>query len=246
MRVSDYIADKLVEFGITQVFCVTGGGAMHLNDSLANHPRLNTVFNHHEQACAIAAEGYFRTSGKIACVNVTTGPGGLNTLTGVMGQWTDSIPVVYISGQVKFETTVGAYGDLSIRQVGDQEVDIVSIVRPLVKYAVQLRNADDVRFELEKAFSIATTGRMGPVWLDVPMNIQGAIFEESRQRAYVAETRAKLDLSFAETAAEKLLDCTQPSHRRRTRHSLKPRRDPGIRKPTFGVFGSCRHDLQRL
>jgi len=210
MRVSDYIAEKLVEFGIRQVFCVTGGGAMHLNDSLANHPQLNTVFNHHEQACAIAAEGYFRASGKIACVNVTTGPGGLNTLTGVMGQWTDSIPVIYISGQVKFETTVGAYRDLSIRQVGDQEVDIVSIVRPLVKYAVQLRNADDVRFELEKAFSIATTGRMGPVWLDVPMNIQGAIFEESRQRAYVAEARTKPDLRFAETAAEKLRTARSP------------------------------------
>ena len=210
MRVSDYVAEKLVEFGITQVFCVTGGGAMHLNDSLANHPRLKTVFNHHEQACAIAAEGYFRASGKIACVNVTTGPGGLNTLTGVMGQWTDSIPVIYISGQVKFETTVGAYRDLAIRQVGDQEVDIVSIVRPLVKYAAQLRNVEDVRFELEKAFSRATMGRMGPVWLDIPMNIQGAIYEESRQRPYREDARTKFDSSFAEAAAAKLLDARSP------------------------------------
>jgi acetolactate synthase I/II/III large subunit len=210
MKVSDYIACKLVEFGITQVFCVTGGGAMHLNDSLANHPGLNTVFNHHEQACAIAAEGYFRASGKIACVNVTTGPGGLNALTGVMGQWTDSIPAIYVSGQVKFETTAAAYEGLGVRQVGDQEIDIVSIVRPLVKYAVQLRNTDDIGFEIEKAFSIATTARMGPVWLDVPMNIQGAILEEARQKPYVVDVKPPMKQAVADDAATRLLAARNP------------------------------------
>jgi len=176
-KVSNYIARRLHELGIEKVFMVTGGGAMHLNDSLSHQPGMSVVYCHHEQACAIAAEGYFRASGKVACVNVTTGPGGLNTLTGVLGQWTDSIPAIYISGQVKFETTIGSCPNLKLRQLGDQEVDIVSVVRPLVKYGVQVTDPAKIRLEIEKAFSIATKGRMGPVWIDIPMNIQAAQIE---------------------------------------------------------------------
>ena len=185
MKVTDAIADIISRLGIAQVFCVTGGGAMHLNDSFANHPMLRIIFNHHEQACAVAAEGYYRASGKVACVNVTTGPGGLNALTGVLGQWTDSIPAIYVSGQVKFETTIGSCPDIALRQLGDQEVDIVSVVRPIVKYAVQVRDPSRIRFELEKAYHIATSGRMGPVWLDIPMNIQGAVVDESALEGYI-------------------------------------------------------------
>lgn len=188
MRVTDLLADQLVRMGITQVYMVTGGGAMHLNDSFAFHQGMHVTYNNHEQASAIAAEGYFRASGRIACVNVTTGPGGLNTLTGVMGQWTDSIPAVYISGQVKFETTISSCPDLKLRQLGDQEVDIVNVVRPIVKYAVQVRKPQDAGFELEKAIWLATHGRPGPVWLDIPLDVQGAATELSEQRPFVPES----------------------------------------------------------
>jgi len=179
IKVSDYIANRLVELGIEQVFMVTGGGAMHLNDSFAHHPKLSVLYCHHEQACAIAAEGYFRATGKVACVCVTTGPGGLNTLTGVMGQWTDSIPVIYISGQVNSNTTIEQYKIDGLRQIGDQEVDIVSIVKPITKFACTIRNGKEVGFYLELAFYAMMGWRKGPIWINVPMDVQGAIADET-------------------------------------------------------------------
>ncbi|MBI3073274.1 MAG: thiamine pyrophosphate-binding protein [Deltaproteobacteria bacterium] len=174
MRVADYIAKFLYDHGVRQVFLITGGGAMHLNDAFGRQPGLSYTCNHHEQACAIAAEGYYRASGRMAAVQVTSGPGGTNTLTGVYGQWTDSIPALYISGQVKQETTVECCRELGLRQLGDQEATIVDIVRPVTKYAAIVKSARSIRAHLEKAFHEATTGRMGPVWLDVPLDIQGA------------------------------------------------------------------------
>ena len=185
IKVTDYIAKRLKEHGIKDVFIITGGGAMHLNDSLGKI--FNCIHNHHEQAAAIAAEGYARVSGKLAVVNVTSGPGSLNTLTGVCGQWTDSVPVLYLSGQVKFETTISSCPEIGLRQLGDQETDIVSVVKPITKYAVMLTKAEDVRFELEKAIEIATSGRPGPVWIDIPLNIQGATIDENNLRAYKAQ-----------------------------------------------------------
>ena len=182
IKVTDYIAKRLKEFGVKDVFMITGGGAMHLNDSLGK--LFNCIHNHHEQASAISAEGYSRVSGKLAVVNVTSGPGGLNTLTGVCGQWTDSISVLYLSGQVKFETTISSCPEIGLRQLGDQETDIISVVKPITKYAVMLTNAEDVRYELEKALEIATTGRPGPVWIDVPLNVQGAIIDETKLKEY--------------------------------------------------------------
>lgn len=187
IKVSDYIAKKLYELGIRHVFMVTGGGAMHLNDAFARSAPFHVVYNHHEQACAIAAEGLHRATGQLGIVNITTGPGGLNTLTGVMGQWTDSIPAIYISGQVKHTTTLDCCRELSLRQLGDQEVDIIPVVRPLVKYAVSVKDPRTIRKELERAFHIATSGRMGPVWIDVPMNIQGAAIDEADLEAFQAE-----------------------------------------------------------
>ncbi len=184
IKVTDYIADRLSEYGISDIFIITGGGAMHLNDSFGKHPQINCIFNHHEQACAIAAEGYSRASGKLGVVNVTTGPGGLNTLTGVMGQWTDSVPVLYISGQIKHETSIDSCREINLRQLGDQEVDIVSVVKPITKYAVMVNDPKEIKYHLDKAIYIATNGRPGPVWLDIPLNVQGAIIDENKLRGY--------------------------------------------------------------
>ena len=196
MRASDYIFKRLKEvYGVERVFLITGGGAMHLNDAVCQSGLAYTCC-HHEQACAIAAEGYVRAGKRLGVVNITTGPGGLNTLTGVMGQWTDSVPVLYISGQVKQSTTIAACPDLRLRQLGDQEVDIISVVKPLVKYAAQIRRAEDVRRILDEAVHTALSGRPGPVWIDVPMDIQGALVDA-----------AVLD---AEAAAPEKPSCRQP------------------------------------
>lgn len=187
VRVADYVFKLLAERGIRHAFLVVGGGAMFLNDGLRRETRIRPVCCHHEQACAIAAEGYFRAGGRLAVINITTGPGGLNTLTGVMGQWTDSIPALYLSGQVKYVTTVQADLSNDLRQLGDQEVDIIRVVRPLTKYAKMITDPLTIRYELEKALHIATTGRMGPVWLDLPMNVQGAMVEEEELASYKPE-----------------------------------------------------------
>jgi len=173
MKLSDYVAEKVVEHGIRHVFMVTGGGAMHLNHSLGTHRRLECVFNHHEQACAIAAEAYYRLTNQLALVNVTSGPGGTNAITGVYGAFVDSIGMLVLSGQVKWETTVRSTG-LPLRQYGDQELDIEELVRPVTKYCVMVTDPQSIRYHLEKAIYLATTGRPGPCWLDIPLNIQGA------------------------------------------------------------------------
>lgn len=180
IKVTDYIAKRLSEHGIKDIFMISGGAAMHLNDSLGNHPALKYWTNHHEQACAIAAEGYYRAGGKMAVVNITSGPGGLNCLTGVMGQWTDSIPVLYISGQVKYETTTYSCREIGLRQLGDQEVDIISVVKPLTKYAVIIDDPNDVKKVIDKAIFIANNGRKGPVWIDIPLDVQGALIDETK------------------------------------------------------------------
>mgnify|MGYP000009418620 FL=1 len=185
MRVADYIFQTLADRGTKHVFLVTGGGAMHLNDALRREKRLIPVCNHHEQACAIAAEGYVRAGGeKPAVVSVTTGPGGTNALTGVIGQWLDSIPVLYLSGQVKFETTIRSCPELGLRQLGDQEINIVDIVRPVTKYAAMVTEPEAIREELEKALYYAQEGRPGPVWLDIPLNVQGALIDPAGLRAF--------------------------------------------------------------
>ena len=178
IKVSDYIAKYLADYGVRHVFMLTGGGAMHLNDSFGKEKRIQYICNHHEQACAIAAEGYARVKGHVGVACVTTGPGGTNTITGVLGQWLDSIPALYISGQVRYETTAASTG-LPLRQLGDQEADIVSIIKPITKYAVMITDPKSIRYHLEKALHLATSGRPGPVWLDVPLNIQASMVEES-------------------------------------------------------------------
>ena len=183
VRVSDFIAQTLVAQGVDQVLLVTGGGAMHLNDAFGRCAGMRYVACHHEQACAIAAEGYARTSGRMAAVNVTTGPGGTNAITGVWGAYVDSVPMVVVSGQVKYETVIRST-DLPLRQLGDQEVDIARMAQSFTKYAVMVTDPAAIRYELERALHLARTGRPGPVWLDIPMNVQGALVDPETLRGY--------------------------------------------------------------
>lgn len=171
-RISEQIANWLVKQGIEQVFTVTGGGAMFLNQALGGHEKLRCTFMHHEQACAMAAEGYARVAGKPAVVMLTTGPGSINALNGVYGAFTDSIPMIVISGQVKRETCLSFYDLPELRQLGDQEGPTIAMASPVCKYAQIVRAPQDLEEMLPKALSIAISGRPGPVWLDIPLDIQ--------------------------------------------------------------------------
>ena len=178
-KVSNYIAGRLAESGITHVFSVTGGGAMHLNDGLGHEPRLTCIYNHHEQACAMAAESYARIHNRIAAVCVTTGPGGTNALTGVVGGWLDSIPMLILSGQVRYDTTA-RWSGVGIRAMGDQEFDICRAVESMTKYCEMVIDPARIRFCLEKALFLAQNGRPGPCWLDIPLNVQGAYVDTDK------------------------------------------------------------------
>lgn len=186
IRIADYIAELLARHGIRHVFSVTGGGAMYLNDGLGHHPALRCVYNHHEQACAMAAESYARLHNRMAAVCVTTGPGGTNAITGVLGGWLDSIPMLILSGQVRYDTTARSTG-LNIRAMGDQEFDITRAVGCMTKYAEMVTEPSRIRFCLEKAIYLAQTGRPGPCWLDIPLNVQGAIVETEDMAEYDPE-----------------------------------------------------------
>lgn len=176
IKLSTWVANELAKQDITQAFMLTGGGAMHLNHSIGTHADINTIFCHHEQALAMAAEAYGRLTQKLALVNVTSGPGGTNAITGVYGAYVDSIGVLVISGQVKTETTVRHSG-LALRQLGDQELDIEPIVRPITKYAAMVTDPLSIRYHLEKAIHLARTGRPGPVWIDIPLDVQAAMID---------------------------------------------------------------------
>lgn len=183
IKVSDYIMKRLRDvYNVDNVFIIPGGGAMHLNDSIGKY--LTYVCNYNEQACAMAAEGYARVNQKMAVVNITTWPGWLNTLNGVMWQWTDSVPVLYLSGQVKYSTTMDSCKEIPLRQLGDQEVDIISVVKPLTKYAEMIRDPYDIKYHLDRAIYLATHGRFWPTWLDIPLNVQAAIIDETKLREY--------------------------------------------------------------
>lgn len=183
IKLAKYIADFMVNKGIEHVFTVTGGGAMHLNDAFGHKEGLKCVYNHHEQACAIAAEGYTRLTNKLSLVCVTSGPGGTNAITGVLGGWLDSIPMFVISGQVKRETTTWST-EVPLRQLGDQEFNIVSSVESMTKYAVMITEPNEIRYHLEKALYLATNGRKGPVWLDIPLDVQAAVIETDELKGF--------------------------------------------------------------
>lgn len=200
MKVSDYIVRFVAELGVKHVFLVTGGGAMHLNASLAQCKTLQPVCNQHEQASAMAAENYAKATNNIGVAMVTTGPGGTNAVTGVAGAWLDSTPLLVISGQVKRSDRMFASDGtpLGVRQMGVQEIDIVSIVQPITKYAVTVLDARMIRYHLEKAAWLARNGRPGPVWIDVPLDVQAAPIDERSlpgfDPAEMPETFAEADL----------------------------------------------------
>jgi acetolactate synthase-1/2/3 large subunit len=189
MKVSDYVVHFVAGLGVKHVFVLTGGGAMHLNDSLARCRNLEFVCNHHEQACAIAAESYAKATNNIGVAMVTTGPGGTNTLTGVAGAWLDSTPCLFISGQVKrADRMFTANGSsLGLRQRGPQEIDIVSVVSPLTKYAATVTDPALLRFHLEKARYLALSGRPGPVWIDIPLDVQAMQIDENSLAGFTPE-----------------------------------------------------------
>jgi acetolactate synthase-1/2/3 large subunit len=184
IRVADYIARTLADKGVRHVFMVAGGAAMHLNDSFGQEKRIHIICNHHEQACAMAAEGYARVTGKVGVINVTSGPGGINALNGVFGAWMDSIPMLILSGQVKRETLMATYRLPGLRQLGDQEADIISMVKGITKYAVLVEDPRTIRHHLEKALHLATSGRPGPCWLDIPVDVQSSLIDESTLGPY--------------------------------------------------------------
>lgn len=195
IKLSDYLVRKLEKHGVRHVFMITGGGAMHLNDSFGRSKKIQCIFNHNEQATSLCAEGYARAKGELAVVCVTTGPGGLNALNGVFGAWTDSAPVLFISGQVKFPTTLASCPDLPLRQLGDQEAPITRVVAPLTKYANLLTKPSDVDAVLEEAVYHATTDRPGPVWVDIPLDVQATLIDPKKLKKFHVPTPKKNKLS---------------------------------------------------
>lgn len=201
IKVSDYIAQRLKNtYNLRHLFMVSGGGAMHLNDSFGQN--FDYICNHNEQASGIAGEGYARYNQELALVSITTGPGGLNALNGLFGAWTDSVPVLFISGQVKFPTTIASCQEIPLRQLGDQEVDIVSVVKSLTKYAVMVTKPEEIKYHLDKAVYEATHGRFGPVWLDIPINIQGALIDENNLKEFTPPPAPIYDLKISEVIAK--------------------------------------------
>ena len=210
MKLSDYLVKKLETYGVRHVFMVTGGGAMHLDDSFGQSKKITRIFNHHEQACAIAAEGYARTNGELAVVCVTTGPGGLNCLNGVFGAWTDSAPVLFISGQVKRATTLASCPQIPLRQLGDQEVNITRVVGPLTKYARMITDPYDIDAVLDEAVFHALSGRPGPVWVDIPIDVQAAVLDLKKLKKFRTPKPAK---PHTEAALRKAVSLLQKARR---------------------------------
>lgn len=214
MKVAQYIADFLVEQGVTDLFTVTGGGAMHLNDAFGHKEGLHSTYNHHEQACSIAAEGYARATGKVAAVCVTSGPGGTNAITGVLGGWQDSIPMFIVSGQVKRETTTWST-DVPLRQLGDQEFQIVDTVKTMTKYAHMVTEPEEIRYHLEKAWYLCMNGRKGPVWLDIPLDVQAAPIETEDLKGFDPSELEKIenpvyDDSLTEEIINRIIQAKRP------------------------------------
>jgi acetolactate synthase-1/2/3 large subunit len=201
IKLSDYVFDFIADQKVRHVFMVPGGGAMHLNDSLGHCQGLKFVSNHHEQASAVAAEAYARVTNNLGVALVTTGPGGTNAITGVAGAWLDSTPCLFISGQVKRADMVGNRG---MRQLGVQEIDIVSLVKPITKYAVTVMDPVTIRFHLEKAVHLARSGRPGPVWIDIPLDVQAARIDADSLEKFVP-----LDDEKFEPKKEEILDAIQ-------------------------------------
>ena len=211
IRLADYLVKFFEKRNVTDCFTVTGGGAMHLNDAFGKSKAIKSTFNHHEQVCSIAAEGYARLTGKIPVVCVTTGPGGINALNGVESSWVDSLPMFVVSGQVKRSTTIWSTG-LALRQLGDQEFNIVDCVKCMTKYAVMVTDPKEIAFHLEKAMFLCREGRQGPVWLDIPLDVQSAIIDTDNLTHFDEEkAKSEAELPVSEENIQHILSCLKSS-----------------------------------
>lgn len=209
MKLSDYVVDFLLKKNIHHVFIISGQGNLHLIDSLARHPEMYYVCMQHEQAAATAAEAYAKITGNCGAAIVTTGPGGTNTITGVACAWQDSVSVIYLSGQVNVNEMIGKRG---VRQFGVQEINILDIVRPITKYSSVIDDPNTIKYHLEKAMHYATTGRPGPVWLDIPLSSQHAQINPDKLEGFTPESQKKEPLSFSDEI-KKIVDLLQDAER---------------------------------
>ena len=238
VKISDYIAEFLVEQGIKYNFTVPGGGAMHLNVSLGHQTGMTNIFVQHEQAASIAAEAYYRQSNELPLVCCTTGPGGTNTLTGVLGAWLDSIPMLVISGQVKYQTTVRSTG-LPMRVLGDQEFDITPVVKPMTKYAEMITRPELVKYHLQKALYLAKNGRPGPVWLDIPLDIQWAYFDTDD---FIEFDETEVQNTNARPVSDATLDLIID----KIKNAKRPVFYSGVEIRTDGAFDEFKEAVEKL
>jgi len=213
LRVADYISEYIYSLGVSHVFMVTGGGAMFLNDGVAKHPELKALCNHHELACAVGAVGYAKYRNSFGVAMVSTGCGGTNALTGLLDAWQDSVSCIFVSGQVKRKET-SANSAAKLRQFGVQEADIVSIVKPITKYAAMVNNPDEIRYHFEKASWMAQSGRPGPVWLDIPLDVQGAEVEIANLKGYTPPGNSlSYKLEACEDGIKRFANCIESAKR---------------------------------
>lgn len=208
MKLSDYVISFLADRGVKHIFFLPGGGAMHLNDSLGRCPQIQYVCNLHEQASAICAEAYGKITNNIGVAMVTAGPGGTNTITGVAGAWLDSTPLMVLSGQVK---RADLKRDTGVRMLGVQEIDIVKIISSITKYAVTIMDPNTIRYHLEKAFHLATSGRKGPVWIDIPLDVQAAMIDPDTQTEFTPTPTAPTAILSDQVG--KLIEMLNAAHR---------------------------------
>jgi acetolactate synthase-1/2/3 large subunit len=211
MKLSDYVMNFIADQGVKDVFMLPGGGCMHLVDSLGSNRRLRFICNLHEQACAVAAEAYGQYTNRLGVALVTTGPGGTNAITGVAGAWLDSTPCLFISGQVKRADLVG---DRGVRQMGFQEINIVKLVKSITKYAVMVSDPETIRYHLEKAVFLARSGRPGPVWIDIPLDVQAAVIDEKSLKTYDArEDEVRVDTKVLRQKVSQVIELLKKSER---------------------------------
>lgn len=210
IKLSDYVIDFVSSRGVRHIFMLPGGGCMHLVDSIGRNKDLKFIGHLHEQAAVIAADGYAQYNNDLGVALVTTGPGGTNAITGVAASWIDSTPLLVLSGQVKCKDLLSGKG---VRQMGIQEVDIVSLVKPVTKYAVTVREPESIRYHLEKAVHLAKNGRPGPVWIDIPLDVQGAMIDEDNLQVFDPsgedQTLRNLELSKQVEDSIKLLNSSE-------------------------------------
>jgi len=210
IKLSDYVVQFISNQGVKHVFMIAGGGAMHLVDSLGRSKDIEYIAPLHEQAGAIAAQAYGHYTSNLGAEFVTTGPGGTNAITGVAGAWMDSTPCIFVSGQVKRSTLMG---DSGLRSLGSQEVDIISIIRPITKYAVRVLDPLTIRFHLEKAVYLARSGRRGPVWIDIPVDVQALQIDEDRLEGFVPEEIAESATRLLQDQVSKIYELMNRAER---------------------------------